>query len=585
MRILPLFFVLFSASMIFVFASMSTFTLFSGSHRISDISSDENDIPCTSCHSKIASELSNSSIHSSFTCEECHRLVRTSDGKLIKYAVHNVSGVYPGNQSHAAYTPRCLDCHGGNGIYYNDTWVAKQAPPAKAFNESDYGSGYSAHKSFVEYSTQVGLSVGENEACIACHTNYSMKFDYRYFWNISYSMSGWVINSFSYNGTRNYIVNYQKTGAKHEFLNKTEVDCTKCHENIYYALVYGTSNPDNEDYLTHAPIEIDRGTNAWGTDNDCWVHYRYHYISPAYRADDVSTEYCIECHNIAWYSEEFPNLAVYYGLSDVVGDTNSSYVHAAEIVTCATCHGKEKTKWVHCADHEAANFVNYVDSNYPRNVNGDICMGCHEAAVHPDSGSTCGNCHGLGGIVDYAYVYSEPSGYVINSNSEEPTPPPQQCVETWERTTDDGVTINFSLGFDNFVWTFEKSGTSSESVELYFDNNTADGIFYGVESNSYWCSATPADCYCIMTSPADYSDCHPNPSEIGVTVVKEAGYVQFIMSNSLNSTGTVKMLGSTAFGWYDYTEMDEDPLPVGEYAIPNGTVYVGSCYLPDENGW
>ena len=464
MRILPLFFLIISVSMILVFASIETFTLFSGSHSSIDISSPENDILCVSCHSKIVNELSNSSIHSDFSCEECHRLSKTSSGKLIEYAVHNASGIYPGNQSHAAYTPKCLDCHGGNGIYYNDTWIAKQAPPAKAFNELDYGSDYSAHKSFVEYSSQSGLSVGENEACIACHTNYSMKFEYNYFWNISYSMSGWVINSFSYNGTRNYVVNYQKTGAKHEFLNKTDIECTKCHENIYEALVNGTSNPDNEDYLTHAPIEINHGTDLYAWDiKNCWGNYRYHYISPGYREEDVKTNYCIECHNIAWYSEEFPSSAIYYDLSGVVDDTNSSYVHAAEIVSCATCHGNGKTKWASCADHEAKNFVNYVASNYPRNANGDICMSCHEAAVHPDDTPCSSNCHSQGGLVDYAYVYSEPSGYVINSNSGEFTLS-QQCEETWERTTDDGITINFSLGVNSFIWTFDKSGTSSKSV-------------------------------------------------------------------------------------------------------------------------
>ncbi|HID42635.1 MAG TPA: hypothetical protein EYP30_02480, partial [Archaeoglobaceae archaeon] len=129
MRILPLFFLIISVSMILVFASIETFTLFSGSHSSIDISSPENDILCVSCHSKIVNELSNSSIHSDFSCEECHRLSKTSSGKLIEYAVHNASGIYPGNQSHAAYTPKCLDCHGGNGIYYNDTWIAKQAPP------------------------------------------------------------------------------------------------------------------------------------------------------------------------------------------------------------------------------------------------------------------------------------------------------------------------------------------------------------------------------------------------------------------------------------------------------------------------
>ena len=59
-------------------------------------------------------------------------------------------------------------------------------------------------------------------------------------------------------------------------------------------------------------------------------------------------------------------------------------------------------------------FVDEVASNYARTFNGDICMGCHEAAVHPDGGGgQCSRCHNYGNAV--VNIESEPSGYATNT--------------------------------------------------------------------------------------------------------------------------------------------------------------------------
>jgi len=229
-------------------------------------------------------------------------------------------------------------------------------------------------------------------------------------------------NSFSYNGTRYYDVQWAKSGAKHEFLSLSEIKCTKCHKNIYDALVNGTSNPSNENYLTHAPIEIDRtGSSKNWNEYNAWGHYRYHYIPSSYRSQWVNNSYCLRCHNVKKYADEHPSDASTYDLSNVTADTNSTNVHCAEALTCATCHGQNKTKKVIDDDEKGGeghsgsygDFVDNVASNYARTFNGDICMGCHEASVHPDGGGECSRCHG-GGNAD-VYIESEPSGYATNT--------------------------------------------------------------------------------------------------------------------------------------------------------------------------
>ncbi len=417
-----------------LFASIDVISLFAGEHAFVNISGEGNQIDCTACHHRIADELNLSAIHSDLSCEACHRFTGTG----ITFASGDTTSAVPGEEVHAAYTPRCLDCHGGSG-----TWIdGKFAPPAPAFNASDYGSEYSAHRKFVEMANESNLSVGENEACLACHTNYSTEVSYSYFYNISYTLSNWNFTSFGYNGTRNYDIQWNKSGAKHEFINLNGIECTKCHGNIYDALVNGTDGGTNEDYLTHAPIEIDSA--RWDTDNS-WGHYRYHYIPSSNRSAWVNNSYCLKCHNVHRYAEEHPADNLTYQLDNVSVDTNSSDVHCAEALSCGACHAEGKTKQViddserggegHSVNGSYGYFVGGVASTYARTFNGDICMGCHEAAVHPDGGGSgggggdggeCCRCHGGGGGGGggggserggdaTVNIQSEPSGYATNS--------------------------------------------------------------------------------------------------------------------------------------------------------------------------
>jgi len=401
---------------IILLSSIDVATILINQHTFTNLTTST--INCTDCHYRIQIELSNSAIHPDLTCEDCHRFNGT--GITFAEVGRRWWDYTPGKEAHAAYTPRCLDCHGGSGTSIGE----KFAPPAPAFNESTIPD-YTAHKKLVLKAKNSDMSVGENEACLVCHTNYSCEISYSYFYNINYKLENWNFNSFSYNGTRYYDVQWAKSGAKHEFLSLDEIKCTKCHKNIYDALVNGTSNSSNENYLTHAPIEIDviGGSNNWDTDN-AWNHTRYHYIPSSNRSQWVNNSYCLKCHNVKKYADEHPSDALTYNLSNVTADTNSTKVHCAEALTCATCHGQNKTKEViddtdfgkgkgHSVSSSYSGFVDYVASNYARTFNGDICMGCHEAAVHPDGQGQCSRCHKWG----YADVYieSEPSGYAKNT--------------------------------------------------------------------------------------------------------------------------------------------------------------------------
>jgi hypothetical protein len=404
--------------------STDVVTLFGGSHQIINITSSSgtgNDIDCVPCHQWVRNELDNATYHSGMVCEDCHRY----KGAGIEFAEHN----QPGKEAHAAYTPRCLDCHNNNSITLaNGTSVFIKK--ADAFGDTNYGNDYSAHKKFVKDSLNSSLSVGENEACIACHTNYSVDIEYSYFWNIYYDLNGWSDIStadFSYNVTqREYTNTFSKTGAKHEFIDTGDINCISCHNNIYDALVNGTGGGSNEDYLTHAPIEIYSGAagDDWDEYNPWDNHYRYHYIPAANRATGVNSSYCFECHNVKKYADENPSDNTTYNLTGVTADTNSAQVHAAEALWCQTCHGSGKTKVVIDNDeqpkdgHTGISFVDDVKDNYARTFHGDICMGCHEAAVH--AGRACGDCHkdettGNPGGDATVYIESEPSGYATNN--------------------------------------------------------------------------------------------------------------------------------------------------------------------------
>ena len=390
---------------VLLYTFLPTYSVLKGTHTVINVSSPANDVPCTSCHSKIAAELNSSAYHSWMSCEDCHR------NPNLQSVAYDDGTMVAGSEAHAAVKPRCLDCHSKTSITLaNGSVVA--VPFASGFGETNYGSNYSAHKKFVQDALNFNIGVGENEACIACHTNISVGIEFSYFWNISYTKtSSWAISGFSYNGTRNYAVSLLKSGSKHQLIPISSIDCTVCHKNIYEALVNGTPGTPYNQY-THAPIEIDDATSHnWETSN-YWGHARYHYIPDAYRATWVNSTYCYECHNVAKYATINPSDSTTYDLSNVTADTNSTGVHAAERLKCITCHGSGKTKdpfFVMAVSGNSASFsalnISADHKNimneigiYANTFNGDMCMGCHEAADHSGSaGGMCTPCHSAGG--------------------------------------------------------------------------------------------------------------------------------------------------------------------------------------------
>ncbi|MFO7967108.1 MAG: hypothetical protein R6U44_05880 [Archaeoglobaceae archaeon] len=318
----------FSISVLILFSSTETITLFSGSHHISDITSSGNDISCTSCHSRIQIELSESQIHEGFDCVDCHRLEKTSSGEAIEYAVHNDSGWFSGNQSHAAYTPRCLDCHGENGKLIGN----KFAPPSPAFNQTDYGSDYSAHKPFVEFASSSNNSVGANEACIACHTDFSIENEFsrpEYFeFSVKEDSNGWYIVPNEYGPVNTTIVTKSSSGAKHQF--KARVKCENCHQDVWRSI----NHPEENEYGSTRASHV-----CWQwNDSECGTScYQVNRGDPMHNISEIGgtggydniTDYCTySCHKPRVNLNRITNIPPIF----------ESSVHAAYRISCYQCH-------------------------------------------------------------------------------------------------------------------------------------------------------------------------------------------------------------------------------------------------------
>ncbi len=396
-------------------------SVFKGSHYVTDISGDGNDVNCSACHKHVAEEMAITRAlhgpHWDLSCEDCHRF----NGSGITFATANSSGAFPGKQAHAAYVPSCLDCHGGNGVdIINVTGTLVHAPPARAFNVTTKVNGRNvtvissipyatAHKQFVAYCENMG---DENLACLACHTNYSVSIAYEYNYSLSYTLVGWSFYSFIPSGLRQFEVNVTKRSVfsgKHEFIPikpVCKINCSKCHLNIYLGLINGK----------HAPIY-----SAWGSTN-LWGLPRYHLSSPS----KINNSYCYECHDLYIYAKLDPSANTTYDLSDAVPFTNSTEVHCAEKVSCLTCHGygkpydllsgylngsiSPKTRGPRFDLFGHEDLINSTASK-PRMFHGDVCMGCHMASLHGPP--RCSYCHAKGSVS--VYIESEPSGYAQNA--------------------------------------------------------------------------------------------------------------------------------------------------------------------------
>jgi len=295
-----------------IFASTDVVTLLAGTHTWTEISSAGNTIICTDCHSTIQNELDNSSIHSGLNCEDCHRFTGTG----ITFASGDGgTGSTPGKEAHAAYTPQCLDCHGAGGY-------AKQAP---AFNKTDYGSNVSAHKPLVKQSLDYDLSVGENEACLACHTNYSIKNVFNrpeYFdFTLEFDHMDLTFTIHEIAGPNTTTISKSDSGAKHEFKAINQIKCEDCHSDVWQAANHTELNQRGLPKASHVYWRWDKSGGHQGGNDPM---HNVSYVGNGY---ENITEYCtLSCHK--------PTINPSATIPPVFQET----AHAAYRVSCYHCH-------------------------------------------------------------------------------------------------------------------------------------------------------------------------------------------------------------------------------------------------------
>jgi hypothetical protein len=373
-----LIFAIFAASSSLLLLTTDVVTLFAGSHTIQTLTSEQNDISCVDCHQQIQNELNNSALHSDLSCESCHRF----NGSGILFAVHNTTGVYAGKEAHASYTPQCLDCH-GEGVYVTGKdGFSIYAPPAPEFNEM-YGSENSSHKIYVEASINHGFSVGENEACIGCHTNYSTRLEFKRSEYVQYDIVDtdpswgygpglfvdWEIQNFESGAKNISTIMRNGIGQKHTWIEN--VNCFDCHSDVVTAVENGGHIPNS---FNPVGCESKRVKGHAG---------RSHNFSRS--GVDISA--CESCHltnssNFEW---------------DHSGHAQLDY-HAATTEHCLNCH-----KWgaleannhcCHCPCHALYSYDHCYGSRFPfehrkltENMENlpfwsdylidKVCIGCH----------------------------------------------------------------------------------------------------------------------------------------------------------------------------------------------------------------
>ena len=345
-------------------------------HTILNISSPSNDIPCKSCHSKIASELNSSAYHKSLSCEDCHR--NPNLGQRVAY--DNGTG-FSGEEAHAAVKPRCLDCHSKTSITLaNGTTVT--VPKAKAFGDANYGSNYSAHKKFVQSSLNSDVAVGENEACLACHADFKVNITFKYpeYINVSIEINGtspdgllYNITSVTFSPQRTYTVSVGNESLKHKLKPISDIKCITCHKNIYLGGIGDTIGRQ------HAGDVTDKG-------GDPGIH----------QTMAVNNQWCLSCH----FNQTF----------SIYPTVNSEFVHAAERIRCVSCHNESgpyppSSETPNKGHHNSTYFYKQFWS-IPLSANGDICVSCHVSNNHALDTTGCA-CHN-GGYYVNSTVYREP---------------------------------------------------------------------------------------------------------------------------------------------------------------------------------
>ena len=176
-----------------------TVSLFVGQHKWYYLDNPASDVPCQKCHADIYEELNLSTPHKKWgdptkadtaDCEACHR-----GNFSITYA--NASAGQPGLEAHAASTIECMYCHGNSTIasYHS-------APIAGGFGLSDLATDTGVNATHLELVTgtafQSNVYPGESEACIFCHTNVGVKFNFTTYTGFSLTVENTISGGNSY---------------------------------------------------------------------------------------------------------------------------------------------------------------------------------------------------------------------------------------------------------------------------------------------------------------------------------------------------------------------------------------------------
>lgn len=138
------------------------------------------DVNCISCHTDIDYPSANY-MHVSLNgsepgdyCDSCHQ-IGTSGSSV------GVTGAGGYDEEHAAVTVECLDCHEDAIGGMNDTWYTAgdeaQANADKGFINvtSEAHSNMTGSATDVQGAWAFDYLSGNNEACIACHTNITLE--------------------------------------------------------------------------------------------------------------------------------------------------------------------------------------------------------------------------------------------------------------------------------------------------------------------------------------------------------------------------------------------------------------------------
>lgn len=152
-----------------------TVSLFSSQH---DWQAAE-DVNCITCHTDIV-QPGATYMHGTFQdladpqnyCKSCHQISTAGTGE-------GVTGEGGYDDEHAAVTVECLDCHETNAGTANDTWwsAGDEAVVGKSFINNETEAHHNMTGTLINQEAAMGFDylAGNNEACVACHTNITVE--------------------------------------------------------------------------------------------------------------------------------------------------------------------------------------------------------------------------------------------------------------------------------------------------------------------------------------------------------------------------------------------------------------------------